>query len=100
MALVLLGTGVTAFGIAPMAPDAARLPVSQIIEPVCARAQCPQQPLGASIAFTLFRTDTVRRDDSFQSLLKRLGVQDTEAQAFLSKTTKAARCSTAAPARS
>ena len=29
--LLLLGTGVTAFGIAPMAPDAATLPVHQVI---------------------------------------------------------------------
>jgi murein DD-endopeptidase MepM/ murein hydrolase activator NlpD len=88
--LVLLGTGVTAFGIAPLAPDASRLPVSNIIEPMRLDA-ASTQPLGAAIPFTLFRTDTVRRDDSFQSLLKRLGVQDTDAQAFLSKSPDAAR---------
>ncbi len=88
--LVLLGTGVTAFGIAPIAPDASRLPVSNIIETLNLES-VSAQPLGAAIPFTLFRTDTVRRDDSFQSLLKRLGVQDTDAQAFLSKDPDAAR---------
>ncbi len=88
--LVLLGTGVTAFGIAPIAPDASRLPVSNIIETLNLES-VSAQPLGATIPFTLFRTDTVRRDDSFQSLLKRLGVQDTDAQAFLSKDPDAAR---------
>ena len=88
--LVLLGTGVTAFGIAPLAPDASRLPVSHIIEPL-QLDPVATQPLGAAIPFTLFRTDTVRRDDSFQSLLKRLGVQDTDAQAFLSKSSEASR---------
>ena len=88
--LVLLGTGVTAFGIAPLAPDASRLPVSHIIEPLVLDPVAAQ-PLGAAIPFTLFRTDTVRRDDSFQSLLKRLGVQDTDAQAFLSKNAEASR---------
>lgn len=88
--LVLLGTGVTAFGIAPIAPDASRLPVSNIIETLNLE-HASAQPLGAPIRFTLFRTDTVRRDDSFQSLLERLGVQDTNAQAFLSKDPNAAR---------
>lgn len=88
--LVLLGTGVTAFGIAPLAPDASRLPVSNIIEPLQLQPVAAQ-PLGAAIPFTLFRTDVVRRDDSFQSLLKRLGVQDTDAQTFLSQSPEASR---------
>jgi murein DD-endopeptidase MepM/ murein hydrolase activator NlpD len=88
--LVLLGTGVTAFGIAPLAPDASRLPVSNIIEPLQLQPVAAQ-PLGAAIPFTLFRTDVVRRDDTFQSLLKRLGVQDTDAQTFLSQSPEASR---------
>ena len=34
LAVLLLGTGVTAFGVAPMAPDAADLPVHQVLEAV------------------------------------------------------------------
>jgi len=81
---VLLGTGVTAFGIAPLAPDAADLPVRQVID----RLALPESLTGSSLAahqdgFILYRSDTVRRDDSANSLLQRLGVQDSEAQAFL-----------------
>ncbi len=31
---LLLGTGVTAFGIAPLAPDAAELPVQQVLQAI------------------------------------------------------------------
>ncbi|MFZ2386174.1 MAG: M23 family peptidase, partial [Polaromonas sp.] len=34
LAVLLLGTGVTAFGVAPLAPDAADLPVHQVLESV------------------------------------------------------------------
>ncbi len=34
LAVLLLGTGVTAFGVAPLAPDAADLPVTQVVEAV------------------------------------------------------------------
>jgi len=83
---VLLGTGVTAFGIAPLAPDAANLPVRQVIEAL------DTAPLGAPLlnelsvpaaSLTLFRSDQVRRDDTAQSLLQRLGVADSAALAFL-----------------
>lgn len=81
--LLLLGTGVTAFGIAPLAPDAARLPVVEVIEslpfqPVVAAAH----PLSAQ-PLNLFRSDSIRRDDTIQSLLLRLGVKDSAAEAFL-----------------
>jgi murein DD-endopeptidase MepM/ murein hydrolase activator NlpD len=71
---VLLGTGVTAFGIAPLAPDAAYLPVSQVVEALTFPA--PALPVRVKGAMTLFHTDTVRRDDTVQSLLQRLGVHD------------------------
>ena len=83
---ILLGTGVTAFGIAPLAPDAADLPVRQVIEAL------NTAPLGAPLltdvaspaaSLTLFRSDQVRRDDTAQSLLQRLGVADSAALAFL-----------------
>ena len=80
--VLLLGTGVTAFGIAPLAPDAAKLPVSQVIEALTLDP-LPLDTLSAAIPLTLFRSDTVRRDDTAQSLLQRLGVSDTEAQNFL-----------------
>ena len=80
--VLLLGTGVTAFGIAPLAPDAAKLPVSQVVEAL-ALQPLAVDTLSAAVPLTLFRSDTVRRDDTAQSLLQRLGVDDTAAQNFL-----------------
>lgn len=81
---LLLGTGVTAFGIAPLAPDAARLPVSQVVETLNI-APLTADTLAAPVPLTLYRSDTVRRDDTAQTLLKRLGVGDREAETFLRK---------------
>ncbi len=107
---LLLGTGVTAFGIAPLAPDAADLPIRQVVESVepgwtyaeTPEAQAQALPTAAApsllptlaaragqpsptdgISFVLFRSDTTRRDDTVQSLLQRLGVNDPEAVAHL-----------------
>jgi len=80
--VLLLGTGVTAFGIAPLAPDAARLPVTQVVEALTPEVLAPSA-LGAPVAMTLFRSETVRGDDTIQSLMQRLGVSDSAAQAFL-----------------
>ena len=81
---LLLGTGVTAFGIAPLAPDAADLPVRQVVESLTPPAfDVPAVLAVSSNEFVLFRSDVTRRDDTAQSLLQRLGVVDTEAQGFL-----------------
>jgi murein DD-endopeptidase MepM/ murein hydrolase activator NlpD len=81
---LLLGTGVTAFGIAPLAPDAADLPVRQVVEALATPTfEVPGVLAASSNDFVLFRSDVTRRDDTAQSLLQRLGVVDTEAQGFL-----------------
>lgn len=80
--LLLLGTGVTAFGIAPLAPDVSRLPVSQVVESLSI-APLDTEALGAQVPLTLFRSDTVLRNDTAQTLLSRLGVRDSSAEAFL-----------------
>ncbi|MDR7093307.1 M23 family metallopeptidase [Hydrogenophaga laconesensis] len=86
LGVLLLGTGVTAFGIAPLAPDASDLPVRQVVEAL----ETPNQQAIGGLAdaqtaapLVLFRSETTRRDDTAQSLLQRLGVLDTQAQAFL-----------------
>lgn len=80
--LLLLGTGVTAFGIAPLAPDASLLPVQQVVEEIQAQPFAPLE--GASLAaWSLYRSDTLRRDDTPQTLLQRLGVNDPAAAAML-----------------
>ncbi|MEZ5663462.1 MAG: peptidoglycan DD-metalloendopeptidase family protein [Burkholderiaceae bacterium] len=84
IAAILLGTGVTAFGIAPLAPDASDMPVREVIDTLALPAATTATDLPAhQPGFTLYRSDTVRRDDNAQSLLQRLGVLDTAAQAFL-----------------
>jgi len=80
---LLLGTGVTAFGVAPLAPDAADLPVRSVLEAVEPALRAPQGGGDASVPFVLFRSDVTRRDDNAQSLLQRLGVNDSAAAAFL-----------------
>lgn len=79
---LLLGTGVTAFGIAPLAPDVSKLPVTQVFEPLTLNA-VPAFSLNAQTPMTLYRSDTVRSDDTTQSLLRRLGVRDVRAQDVL-----------------
>jgi len=80
--MLLLGTGVTAFGIAPLAPDAAQLPVTQVVQTLDI-APTIGDLLAAPVPLTLFRSDTVRREDTAQTLLQRLGVSDREAENFL-----------------
>lgn len=79
---LLLGTGVTAFGIAPLAPDASLLPVQQVVEELSIP---PLSDTGRMTggSMTLYRSDTIRRDDTAQSLLQRLGVRDPQALSLL-----------------
>ena len=79
---LLLGTGVTAVAVGPLAPDAADLPARQVIETVAPVPVAASQA-AATVRFELFHSDLTRRDDSVQSLLKRLDVRDSEATAFL-----------------
>lgn len=88
---LLLGTGVTAFGIAPLAPDAAKLPVREVLEAVKldrdgdgvldAALWSASSELAAPMV--LHRMDHTRRDDTVNSLLQRLGVSDPKAATFL-----------------
>jgi len=84
---LLLGTGVTAFGIAPLAPDASDLPVRQVLQAV--QLDTPpamawaDMPLNGPNPLVLYRHDLTRRDDTMASLLKRLGVNDPQATAYL-----------------
>jgi murein DD-endopeptidase MepM/ murein hydrolase activator NlpD len=81
--VALAGFGITAFGIAPMAPDAAELPqrwISEPLEPVGLGEQALallQQDL------TLWRSDVSRGNDTAEALLRRLGVADPQAAVFV-----------------
>ena len=102
-AITLCGAG-GAFAIASMAPDAADLPVRQVVEPVYPQSQPPSQAaLAPPVQFlarpllpgvgadapadaptlTLYRSDISRSGDTAETLLKRLGINDATAAAFL-----------------
>ena len=86
LSVLLLGTGVTAFGVAPLAPDAVNLPVREVLEAVqplpALSAQSHANAL-ADFSFKLFRTESTRSSDTANSLLKRLNLDDAVAAAFL-----------------
>ncbi len=82
VAAVLLGGGGGAFALANFAPDASDLAVREVVEsvqtlPLHTAADMGLQPL------TLYRSDITRSSDTADTLLKRLGIQDTGAAAFL-----------------
>ncbi|MDI1247077.1 MAG: M23 family metallopeptidase [Rhodoferax sp.] len=82
VAALLLGGGGGAFAVASLAPDAADVPVREMLETV--------QPLAfadysrdAAPAYVLYRTDSTRTSDTADTLLKRLGIDDAQAAAYL-----------------
>jgi murein DD-endopeptidase MepM/ murein hydrolase activator NlpD len=81
--LVLAGCAATAFGIAPLAPDAANLPKRLISEPIVVEDIDAQLEALAEHELELHRADLTRASDTADSLLGRLGVSDTAAAAFL-----------------
>ena len=81
--LSLAGFGVTAFGIAPMAPDAADIPKRLVTESVMTDGIQSQLDALAEHDLLLYRTDLTRSSDTADSLLKRLNVSDAAAARFL-----------------
>ena len=80
---LFLGTGITAFGVVPLAPDASDLPVHQVIESVQALPLQAQLDALADHRFKLFRTDSTRSNDTADTLLNRLNINDAAAAAFI-----------------
>ena len=80
-ALLLVG-GSGAFAVAALAPDASELPVREILESVPTLALNVPSDL-ESQSFKLFRSEVTRSSDTADTLLSRLGVDDTQAAAFL-----------------
>jgi murein DD-endopeptidase MepM/ murein hydrolase activator NlpD len=81
--LALAGFAATAFGIAPLVPDASNMPkrlITEIVTPVGIQAQLDAL---AEHELQLYRTDLTRSSDTADSLLKRLNVNDAEAALFL-----------------
>lgn len=87
----LAGFGVAAFGIAPLAPDAAELPHRLITETVTPTALEGQLEALAVHTMALSRTTTTRPSDTADALLRRLGVSDPSAAAWLRRDETARR---------
>lgn len=87
--LGLAGFGVTAFGIAPMAPDAADIPKRLVTEIVVPDGIQSQLDALAEHELALYRTDLTRASDTVDSLLKRMNVSDASAAQFLRSDTTA-----------
>ncbi len=81
-ALLLGGTGAT-FAVASFAPDAADLPVHNVVEDVTPLPFGSQLDILQTQALHLYRSDATRSSDTAESLLKRVGVYDPQAAAFL-----------------
>ncbi len=80
---VLAALAGTAFGIAPMAPDASALPKRLVTENFTPENLDAQLDALAAQHLTLARSDVTRANDTANTLTKRLGVSDPELDAFL-----------------
>ncbi len=82
--LGLLGSfAITAFGIAPLAPDAARLPQVLIEQPLQVPGLAQQMADLAEQRLDLYRSLTTRGNETADSLLRKLGVADPSAAAYI-----------------
>ena len=83
--LVLGGSAVTAFGVAPLAglPDDAQPTISQLSETVASPLLPQQLTVLDQAPLVLHRTDVTRHSDTVDKLLQRLGVDDLAAAQFI-----------------
>ncbi len=85
IAAVLLGGGGGAFAVASLGPTAPPETVRLVAESVQPQGVAQQSEALDAHAFTLYRSETLRATDTAESLLKRLGIADPAAAAFLRK---------------
>lgn len=85
VAALLLGGGGGAFAVASIGPDPADWPVRQVLEDVATLPLDAQAQALDLHRFNLYRTETVRSSDTADTLLRRLGLTDSAAAAFLRK---------------
>lgn len=83
IAALLLCAGGGAFAVASLGPDASELPVKQVFEAVTPRSFTDQVEALDTHGFTLFRTEITRSSDTAEALLRRLGIDDSAAAAFI-----------------
>jgi murein DD-endopeptidase MepM/ murein hydrolase activator NlpD len=83
LVVMLTGFGATAFGIAPLAPDAGRLPKRLVTEVVTTEPIEAQLEALAEHELQLYRSELTRNSDTVDSLLARLNVDDASAASFM-----------------
>lgn len=83
VAATLIGCTSAAFAVANLAPDPSDLPVRTVVETVQPVLATPTAALDAMLAVPLYRSETTRSSDTVDTLLKRLGVFDPAAAAFM-----------------
>lgn len=90
LAMLLMGTGVTAFGTDSLDAALERLPQQQVTEalPLTPDVAAPAE---ATAPFVLYRTELTRRDDTLATLLQRLGVRDSAAAEWLRRDARIAQ---------
>jgi murein DD-endopeptidase MepM/ murein hydrolase activator NlpD len=89
--VALVGFSAVAFGVAPLAPDAADLPQRVLVEELPLTGLDAQLEALAELDLDLTRADLTRGNDTAESLLSRLGVVDADAAAFLRRDPTARR---------
>jgi murein DD-endopeptidase MepM/ murein hydrolase activator NlpD len=78
------GLAATAFGLAPLAPDASKLPQQVVTQTLPLGVDLNEQLEALSaLPLELYRSDTTRKQDTADALLARLGVNDAQAAAFI-----------------
>lgn len=81
--MLLGGFAAAAFGVAPLLPDPADQPQRLVIDTIATPGMRDQLEALADHELDLWRSDLTRASDNADSLLRRLGVTDAEAAAFL-----------------
>ncbi len=89
VSLALGGFAITAFGVAPLAPDAAELPARMVTTAVDIPSLAAQMEALSQHRMSLYRSDTTRSGDTADTLLQRLGANDPAFAAFLRRDTAA-----------
>lgn len=82
---LLMGTGVTAFGVVAPSPEAMLEPKRLIVEKAQPNDLIRQIEAIDQQPIELYRTDVSRRSDTSDAFLRRLGVEDEAALAFVRK---------------
>ena len=88
---VLSGFAVAAFGVAPLLPDPAELPQQLVVETITPAGLHGQLDALAEQELELSRSALTQSGDTLDSLLRRLGVNDTGAAEFLNADPQARR---------